>query len=223
VPSQNRAAVITYPGRHSAQRHAQFLARQGYGVLLLDRRGQGGSEGDPNSYGWDEHQDIAAAIGFLRKRPEIDPDRIGGIGFSVGGEVLLETAARAPELRAVVSEGAGFRSIREFRHIAASRWFIVPLVSFATLGTAVFSNGLPPPDLADIIGRIAPRPVLLIYAENGVGGEELNQVFHKAAGGTAELWRVPGSSHLGGMDAQPEEYERRVTDFFDRALLTAPR
>ena len=100
---------------------------------------------------------------------------------------------------------------------------IVPLVSFATLGTAVFSNGLPPPDLADIIGRIAPRPVLLIYAENGVGGEELNQVLHKAAGGTAELWRVPGSSHLGGIDAQPEEYERRVTDFFDRALLGAPR
>jgi hypothetical protein len=108
-------------------------------------------------------------------------------------------------------------------YIAASRWFIVPLVSFATLSTAVFSNGLPPPDLADIIRRIAPRPVLLIYTENGVGGEELNQVFHKAAGGIAKLWRVPGSSHLGGMDAQPEEYERRVTDFFDRALLTAPR
>jgi uncharacterized protein len=223
VPSQNRAAVITYPGRHSAQRHAQLLTRHGYGVLLLDRRGQGGSEGDPNSYGWDEHHDVAAAIAFLRDRPEIDPDRIGGIGFSVGGEVLLETAARTPELRAVVSEGAGFRSIREFRYIALSRWFIVPLVSFATLGTAVFSNGLPPPDLADIVGRIAPRPVLLIYAENGVGGEELNQVFHKAAGGTAELWRVPGSSHLGGIDAQPEEYERRVTDFFDRALLAGPR
>ena len=223
VPSQNRAAVITFPGRHSAQRHAQFLARHGYGVLLVDRRGQGGSEGDPNSYGWNEHHDIAAAITFLSDRPDIDRERIGGIGFSVGGEVLLETAARTPKLRAVVSEGAGFRSIREFRHIAASRWFIVPLVSFATLGTAVFSNDVPPPDLADLIGRIAPRPVLLIYAENGVGGEELNSVFHKEAGATAELWRVLGSSHLGGIDAQPEEYERRVTDFFDRALLAAPR
>jgi uncharacterized protein len=143
---------------------------------------------------------LPAAIGFLHERPEIDPNRIGGMGFSVGGEVLLKSAAR-PDLRAVVSEGAGFRSIREFRHIALSRWFIFPLVSFATLGTAVFSNGLPPPDLADIIGRITPRHVLLIYAENGIGGEELNEVFHKAAGGTAELWRVPGSSHLGGIDA----------------------
>ena len=187
VPSRNRAAVITYPGRSGAQRYARFLARHGYGVLLVDRRGQGGSQGDPNSYGWGEHQDIAAAIALLGDRPDIDPERIGGIGFSVGGEVLLEAAARAPDLRAVVAEGAGFRSIREFRHIAASSSFIYPLVCFATLGTAVFSNRVPPPDLVDLIGQIGPRPVLLIHAKNGVGGEELNPVYQAAAGPTAEF------------------------------------
>lgn len=72
VPSQNRAAVITYPGRHGAQRHAQFLARYGYGVLLLDRRGQGGSEGDPNSYGWNEHHDVAV------------PTTTGAMNYTVG-------------------------------------------------------------------------------------------------------------------------------------------
>ena len=40
-----------------------------------------------------------------------------------------------------------------------------------------------------------------------------------AAGTTAELWRVPGSTHVGGLRAASEEYERRVIDFFDRALL----
>ena len=131
------------------------------------------------------------------------------MGFSVGGEVLLESAARALELRAVVSEGAGFRSIREFRHIALSRWFIFPLVSFATLGTAVFSNGLPPPDLADIIGRIAPQPVSLIYAENGIRRRRAQSGVPQGSEAPAQSWRVPGSSHLGGIDAQPEEYERR--------------
>ena len=221
VPSRNRAAIITYPGRREAQRYARFLARHGYGVLLLDRRGQGGSEGDPNSYGWDGQHDVAAAIAFLGNRPEIDPERIGAIGFSVGGEVLLETAATTPELRAVVSEGAGFRSIREFRHVAAARWFTLPLAFVVTLSTAIFSDRLPPPDLADLVARIAPRPVLLIQAEDGVGGEELNGIYRQAAGPTAELWTVPDSSHVGGIDAQPEEYQRRVTDFFDRALLAA--
>ena len=154
LPSRNLAAVITYPGRERAQRYAEFLARHGYGVLLLDRRGQGGSTGDPNSYGWEGLHDIAAAIAFLEGRPDVDPDRIGGMGFSVGGEVLLETAARTPGLRAVVAEGAGFRSIREFRHVAAASWFGFPLVCFATLGTAAFAGRMPPPDLTALVGRI---------------------------------------------------------------------
>ena len=73
--------------------------------------------GRPEPYGWGEHRDIAAAIAFLRGRTDLDPERIGGIGFSVGGEVLLEAAARTSGLRAVVAEGSGFRSVREFRHL----------------------------------------------------------------------------------------------------------
>jgi pimeloyl-ACP methyl ester carboxylesterase len=67
--------------------------RHGYGVLLFDRRGEGDSEGDPNALGWNGDRDIKAAIAFLRERAEVDPDRIGGIGLSVGGELMLETAA----------------------------------------------------------------------------------------------------------------------------------
>ncbi len=218
-PARNRAAVITYPERQGAQPYARFLAAHGYGVLMVDRRGHGGSTGDPNSYGWGEYRDIAAAVAFLRSRDDVDPDRIGGIGFSVGGEVLLETAARTSDLRAVVAEGAGFRSIREFRHLGAASWFSYPLVGVATLSTAVFANRPPPPDLLDLMRQTPPRPVLLIQAETGQGGEELNPRYAAAAGTTAELWQVPGSTHVGGLRATPEEYERRVIDFFDRALL----
>jgi hypothetical protein len=30
---------------------------------------------------------------------------------------------------------------------------------------------------------------------------------------------VPGSGHVGGINARPKEYERRVIGFFNRALL----
>ena len=211
--------MITYPGRSGAEPYARFLARNGYGVLLIDRRGQGGSQGDPNSYGWGEHRDIAAAVALLQNRADIDPHRIGAIGFSVGGEVLLEAAAHTPGLKAVVAEGPGSALIYEFRHIAAGRWISFPLVCVATLGTAVYADQLPPPDLVGQVGRIKPRPVLLIQADVGVGGEELNPFYAAAIGPTAELWRVPNSGHVGGVDAQPKEYERRVVDFLDRTLL----
>jgi len=62
---------------------------------------------------------------------------------------------------------------------------------------------------------------VFIYATPGQGGEaELTKVFYDAAGEPKAIWRVPGSGHTGGIEARPEEYERRVIGFFDRALLS---
>ena len=117
VPSRNGAAVIAFPGRNGPQAHTRMLARHGYGVLLFDRRGQGESEGDPHGFGWEGEKDIKAAIEFLQRRPDVDPERIGGLGLSVGGELMLQAAAETDALKAVVSEGAGSRSVGEFREM----------------------------------------------------------------------------------------------------------
>src|SRR3954452_20231585 len=113
VPSRSGAAVISFPGRNGPQRQARMLARHGYGVLLFDRRGEGRSEGEPNAWGWGGEKDVKAAIAFLERRPEVDAARIGGIGLSVGGEMMLETAAQTDALAAVVSEGAGARAFAD--------------------------------------------------------------------------------------------------------------
>jgi dipeptidyl aminopeptidase/acylaminoacyl peptidase len=107
LPSQNGAAVIVFPGTGSGR--AEMLARHGYGVLLLDPRGQGDSEGDPNMLGWTGERDLRAAVDYLRARPDVEAERIGGLGLSVGGELMLQAAAHDDRLRAVVSEGAGIR------------------------------------------------------------------------------------------------------------------
>jgi len=222
IPSRNRAAVIAFPGRSGPQRPARLLARHGYGVLLFDRRGEGESEGDPNAFGWQGDRDLEAAVAFLQRRPDVDPERIGGIGLSVGGEMLLDAASEVEGLKAVVSEGAGIRSIREALDVPETRASIEAalLYAVATPAVALFSSSLPPPSLTDLVGKIAPRPVFLVYAVPGAGGEaELNETFYEAAGDPKEIWKVPGAGHTGGIEAQPEEYERRVVGFFDDALL----
>ena len=225
VPSQNRAAVIAFPGRKGTQRQARMLIRHGYGVLLFDRRGEGESEGDPNALGWTGERDVRAAIAFLQRRPDVDRERIGGIGLSVGGEMMLEAASESDGLRAVVSEGAGIRSIREALAMDASarmRFEAALVHAVATPATALFSNHTPPPGLDDLVRRIAPRPVFFIYATPGQGGEaQLNSVFYAAAREPKTIWNVPGADHTGGITARPAEYERRVVGFFDRALLGA--
>jgi uncharacterized protein len=227
VPSRNRAAVIAFPGRKGPQRPARILARHGYGVLLLDRRGEGASQGAPNAFGWGGKKDIQAAVGFLSRRADVDPGRIGGIGLSVGGEMMLEAAAETPALRAVVSEGAGARSFTEdMDHDVSALETGLAVVPNATMtaSVAVLSNHAPPANLKDLVGRIAPRPLLLIAAPHSPNGEDLNRGYFAAARAPKALWEIPESGHVGGLDARPREYERRVTRFFDNALLLwAPR
>jgi hypothetical protein len=222
VPSKNGAAVIAFPGRKGPQKPTRMLARHGYGVLLFDRRGEGDSEGEPNSWGWGGDRDVKAAIAFLQRRRDVEPGRIGGIGLSVGGEMMLEAAADTESLAAVVSEGAGARMFTEemdedLPGVDKATMVVPAWLKQASI--AVFSNQSPPANLKDLVPRIAPRPLLLIAAPNAPTGEDLNRGYFAAAGHPKTLWEIPESGHVGGLSARPEEYERRVVGFFDRALL----
>jgi hypothetical protein len=224
VPSKNGAAVIAFPGRSGPQKHARMLARHGYGVLLFDRRGEGASDGDGNLFGWGGDRDILAAVEYLKTRPDVDPGRIGGIGFSVGGELMLQAAAETDDLAAVVSEGAGTRwlaeEIDEFDTIPGwTKWLSLPVYAVKTGAVTVFSNTLPPPKLTDLVPRIAPRPVFLIWAPNGGNAETMNPVYYRLAGRPKQIWEIPDARHIQGITAHPKEYERRVVGFFDKALL----
>jgi uncharacterized protein len=221
VPSKTGAAVIAAPGRAGSQRQARMLVRHGYGVLLFDRRGEGESEGEPYAFGWGAPTDMRAAVAFLQRRPDVDRGRIGGIGLSVGGETLLQTASESDGLKAIVADGAGSRSIREDLALPGWRnWGDVATSFVISAGTAVFSNHLPPPNLKGLVGRIAPRPVLFIYGQHDQPNvRALTPTYYRAAGEPKSLWRIPGASHTGGIDTHPREYERRIIAFFDHTLL----
>jgi len=224
APSRNRAAVIVFPGRSGPVPHARMLARHGYGVLLLDRRGEGASEGDYNARGWGGEPDLEAAVDYLARRPDVDPERIGGLGLSVGGELLMQAAARDRRLRAVVSEGAGRQSLGDQLQTpdvpAAVRW-ISPM-TVETAAGIVLANRMPPDALVDVVPRIAPRPLLLISGGRGSADEELNEVYADAGGPTATHWEIAGAGHTGGLDAAPDAYEGRIVAFFAAALPDPP-
>ena len=222
VPSKNRAAVILFPGA-TRSNEARMLIRHGYGVLLLDPRGQGRSEGD--TVRWAGDRDLLGAVDFLRGRADVDPDRIGGFGFSVGGEILLEAAAKSTGV-----EGGRVRGRRHPRSERASRRRTAspgrsgcsrgPMSTVMTAAATVFSNHGPPPPISARIGPIAPRSVLLIYADPGMGGEntQAGRLLRGCPAAESDVESAGREAH-GGLVAQPAEYERRVIAFFDRALL----
>jgi uncharacterized protein len=82
---------------------SDHLTRRGIAVLRLDDRGVGGSTGEyMNAALSDRVADADAGVTFLRMRPDIDPRRVGLVGFSEGGWVAQELAARSEAVGFVV-------------------------------------------------------------------------------------------------------------------------
>lgn len=83
---------------------ADRLTRAGIAVLRYDDRGIGKSSGRFGEASTaDFATDAAAAVAYLRTRPDIDGRRIALIGHSEGGLVAPWVAARDPGLAALVS------------------------------------------------------------------------------------------------------------------------
>ena len=197
VPSRNGAAIIVSPGYNSTPDQARMLVRHGYGVLLFDQRGEGRSDGDPNAFGWSAEKDHNAAVAFLQSRPDVDPDRIGGLGLSVARRDAAADRRPQPRdpARSCPRAPATARCARcsTCRRIGvldvAARHFAV------TASTALFASEAPPANLRDLVADIAPRAVFLISAGHGVDTEVLNRKFYAAAGEPRTLWEIPEAGH----------------------------
>ena len=91
---------------------ARQLQDAGYGVIAIDLRGHGESEGERE---WDKMtQDAAIAASFIRSRPEINPDRIALIGASIGANIAINYGAQDPEVAgvALLSPGLNYRGVK---------------------------------------------------------------------------------------------------------------
>ena len=227
VPPENGGIVILLHGygstRLAMRWHAEQLVEAGYGVLMYDERASGESEGDHRSYGWEDSRDVVGALSFLSAKPEVDPDKIGIAGCSIGGQIALQGAAFYPQIGAVWTEGA---SMMRAQDIPRPTNFISGLIVVSNyLLDQMFAARLgmkAPQPMIKIIDDIAPRPIMLIGSAISVPylGSEADhlKLYAQHAGENAELWILADAGHCGGPRARPEEYATRMIEFFDTAF-----
>jgi dipeptidyl aminopeptidase/acylaminoacyl peptidase len=202
---------------------AMPLHRHGYAVLLFDARNHGMSDGDDFTSLPRFAEDLEHAVGWLRRQPCIDAQRIAAIGHSVGAGAALLLASRSPALAAVVS-------IAAFAHPDAMmrRWLAQRHIPYRPLGWAILAY------VQQVIGtrfdRIAPTrtigavrcPVLLVHGTEDmtVPVEEARQIHASRGHERVELLLMQGSHDeyaemADGIDA--------VLAFLARALTEKER
>lgn len=90
---------IVYPAMF-----ARELTARGYVCMGFDYRGFKPSEGLAKYTTLErEVEDVCAAINFLKAQPEVDVNKIGLIGWGVGGAVCIEAARREPTVKVVAT------------------------------------------------------------------------------------------------------------------------
>jgi pimeloyl-ACP methyl ester carboxylesterase len=224
LPGRNRAAVIlahpfSLQGAAMAK-HAAPLAGAGYAVLLLDLRAHGHSAGDTCTLGWLETYDVLGAVDYLQGHADVDGDRIGVLGVSLGAQAALRAAALSAAIGGVVADGPGPGGASDRGRPPATPWgWLRYGLARLNDGLLPFLNGVyPSPGLLEVAGDVAPRPILLIAS-----GEDREKTWvralHRAASEPKELWELPEAGHAAGMLVYPNLYARRIVDFFNSALL----
>ena len=229
VPSSNGAAVVLLHGAGSTRSNvldeAAVLADAGFGVLMVDARGHGESEGRAMDFGWYGEQDVAAAVDVLAEQSDVDPDRIGVVGLSMGGEQALGASGVDPRIRAVVAEGATARSAADEAWLSDEfgvRGWLQEQLEWAQdrVTDALTSAPLPESNRSAVASTEDTR-YLLITA--GDVPDEAHAAANVAAVAPqrVEVWTVPGAPHVGGLATQPDEWTDRVVTFLAEALSPA--
>jgi pimeloyl-ACP methyl ester carboxylesterase len=225
IPSRTGAAVVMRHGAGSTRTatlpQAAVLARHGYGVLLTDARGHGRSQGRGMDLGWYGELDISAAVSFLQRQPDVDQQRIGVVGLSMGGEEAIGAAAADQRIRAVVAEGVTGRTAAD-----KARWLPEGLSGTVQRGidrltyalTDLLTPASPPRALHRAIAVADSTPFLLITAGRLPDETRAADHLRAAAPGRVQVRRIDGASHTGGLRKDPRGWENAVIAFLDREL-----
>ncbi len=204
---------------------ADFLVDAGYGALMPDSRAHGASVPAAATYGLREVYDVDRWVDWLSGQSGCA--RTYGVGVSMGGAILLQSLAVEKRFSAVVADSpfAEFSSIAKYRvdqriplPAAAANLISGPVIFDAFLYGRL-RYGI---DLTRVspLGAVkqANIPILLIHgtADDNIPIAESRRLL-AANPREVRLWAVNGAGHAGSFGAEPEEYKRRVLEWFAHA------
>jgi fermentation-respiration switch protein FrsA (DUF1100 family) len=222
--------------------YCEFLRESGYDIFAFEMRGQGKSLAqkgyEPLQWVTDfEMIDFQAAVAYLKERPDRVPRGVGFFGVSKGGSAGLMVAAQDDFIRCVAVDGAFGWMTTMLPYM--KQWVLVltdvPLLArhipfwYLRIAARVGIRRIEKirdchyPALEPMMAKIAPRPLLMIHggADTYIKPDMAKALFDLAQE-PKEFWLVDKAKHNQSIQVAPDEYKKRVLEFFDRHLAATP-
>jgi len=222
--AEPRALVVHFHGNAGNMTgHFPFVAwmpAAGLSVLCFDYRGYGRSSGTPSREGL-----VTDGISVVRFAADIARRQslpLVIFGQSLGGAVAAVAAAEtADDIAGLVLDGAFSSHRREAAWVCRNSLWAWPVWKVA--GRILVSKGYDP---VDYIGKISPKPVLIMHGKQDrvVGWQQAIELY-EAARMPKELWLVEDCDHYEVWEKYADEARRRFLEFAAfvcRGLRTPP-
>jgi len=205
---------------------ARELMANGIAALRFDFRGSGESEGDfVNMTVEGEISDGLKSLDFLQAQPELDPDRLGVLGLSMGGLVAACVAGRDARVKSLALWSAlslveEVTLIDEEHREAAQRQLAERgfIDQAGNLLGAAFIEELPKMRPLEEVARYR-GPALIIHGTKDEVLDLRNALaYQKAIPGRKELHIVEGADHTFNSHEWEQEVLEVTRDWFLETL-----
>ena len=221
--NENKPTIILVHGwSRNVDRTMSFIKRlhpAGYNLLAFDSRCHGKSDDDKFSSMVKFMEDIRAAIDYSEKLSNVDIDRVGLVGLSIGGAASIYAASLDNRIKSVVTVGAFShptavmeiefkkRKIPYFPFV----WLILKYMEFRV--GAKFDTIAPMNNISK-----ANANIFLIHGINDatVPISQADELFQASNTDKVKLWKIEGKGH-SDCNHHPEFWVK-VLEFYKYTL-----
>jgi dipeptidyl aminopeptidase/acylaminoacyl peptidase len=193
---------------------------KGYTVFTFDLRNSGESGGKDTTFGYNEKDDIQAAITYVTSQ---GAKHITLMGFSTGASASILAATESKSVDAVIADSP-YADLNSYLSHSLNRWTHLPAFPFNETVSFVMqaTGGIEPEGASPVNVLTAENPphMLLIHGlkdklipvENSI---ELYQKYSALNSSGSEFWRTEDDGNATSYEKYPEEYMSKVFDFLD--------
>jgi dipeptidyl aminopeptidase/acylaminoacyl peptidase len=230
IPAAGNATVIVAHGyggnKGTVLLAAKLLHDSGFNSVLFDFRGCGESGDSPTTFGVRESKDILAILAFVKSRTGLDPERIGGVGFSMGAATMIMTAGQTHDLKAIVADSP-YYDFKETARFSFTHYTKLPSFLFEityNLGR-LWMGGTNPDSAAPYryVDKISPNAVFLIQGKSdSIVPPDSADRLYSLANEPKYNWTSIDVEHTEAYERYPELYQRYVISFLRHYLVGDP-